>query len=144
MSVSPFKCSEVMSSFLFALLLAAFCACQVAATCYNPDGSEIKDPAYQACNQFLGAFSPCCGTNHTGVVAPDTCQTNGLCQNNGDSVYWRQGCTDKTWKSPFCLHLCTDPQVSLCGEQHKQKTDMFRTVVLRMIMLLLDNVVTGL
>ncbi|KAH9223775.1 hypothetical protein DL95DRAFT_517846 [Leptodontidium sp. 2 PMI_412] len=97
-------------SLITSLLLVAFHIYHISATCYNPDGSEIKDPAYQACNQFAGSVSQCCGTNHTGVVAPDTCQANGLCQNNGDSVYWRQGCTDKTWKSPFCLNLCTDPK----------------------------------
>lgn len=85
-------------SLITSLLLVAFHIYHISATCYNPDGSEIKDPAYQACNQFAGSVSQCCGTNHTGVVAPDTCQANGLCQNNGDSVYWRQGCTDKTWK----------------------------------------------
>ncbi|KAK0116620.1 hypothetical protein ONS96_012476 [Cadophora gregata f. sp. sojae] len=99
-----------MSSTVAFLLVVALQICRIDAACYNRDGSEIKDPAYQPCNQFAGAVSQCCGTNHTGVVAPDTCQANGLCQNNGDSVFWRQGCTDKTWKSPFCLNLCTDPK----------------------------------
>ncbi|PVH80657.1 hypothetical protein DL98DRAFT_188763 [Cadophora sp. DSE1049] len=98
-----------MSSIVARLLLVALQICRIEAACYNPDGSDIKDPAYQPCNQFVGTVSQCCGTNHTGVVTPDTCQANGLCQNNGDSVFWRQGCTDKTWKSPFCLNLCTDP-----------------------------------
>lgn len=44
-------------------------------------------------------------------VAPDTCLPDGLCQNTGDSMYWRQGCTDKTWKSPLCLNLCTTKAV---------------------------------
>jgi len=86
--------------------LLAFSASEVVATCYHPDGSVMTGLAYEPCNQFVGTFSPCCGTNHTGKVAPDICLANGLCQNTGDNVYWRQGCTDKTWKSPFCVDLC--------------------------------------
>ncbi|KUJ11909.1 uncharacterized protein LY89DRAFT_786076 [Mollisia scopiformis] len=98
---------DVMKSLLLSLLFGALNVLQVEGTCYNPDGSAITDPAYQPCNQFSGVFSMCCGTNHTGAVAVDVCQGDGLCQNSGDSVYWRQGCTDKTWKSPYCLKLCT-------------------------------------
>ncbi|KAF8851907.1 hypothetical protein BDZ45DRAFT_765285 [Acephala macrosclerotiorum] len=97
-----------MKFLLLPLLFGVLSVRQVAATCYNPDGSAITDVAYQPCNQVLGVYSMCCGTNHTGVVAPDICLPDGLCQNSGDSVYWRQGCTDKTWKSPYCLsQLCT-------------------------------------
>ncbi|CZR59809.1 uncharacterized protein PAC_09703 [Phialocephala subalpina] len=92
-----------MKSLFWSLLFGALNVRQVVATCYNPDGSAITDVAYQPCNQVSGVFSMCCGTNHTGVVAPDICLPDGLCQNSGDSVYWRQGCTDKTWKSTNCL-----------------------------------------
>ncbi|KAL5353927.1 hypothetical protein ACLOAV_000012 [Pseudogymnoascus australis] len=82
----------------------------VQATCYNPDGSEVVNPAFQPCNQVVGKFSMCCGTNWTGgVVMPDTCQENGLCLNSfdGKPLYWRGSCTDPTWKSPNCLaNLC--------------------------------------
>ncbi|OBT93560.2 hypothetical protein VE01_08363 [Pseudogymnoascus verrucosus] len=95
-------------SILFAcVLLPAI----VQATCYNPDGSKITNPAFQPCNQVVGKFSMCCGTNWTGgVVMPDTCQENGLCLNSFENapLYWRGSCTDPTWKSPNCLsNLCT-------------------------------------
>jgi len=83
-----------------------------AATCYNPDGTAVTEPAFQPCKQVVGQISQCCGTNWTGgVVAPDTCQPNGLCLNSyeGAPLYWRGSCTDPTWKSPNCLkNLCTD------------------------------------
>lgn len=88
----------------------------VRATCYNPDGSEITNPAFQPCNQVVGKFSMCCGTNWTGgVVMPDTCQENGLCLNSfeNEPLYWRGSCTDPTWKSPNCLaNLCASDGVS--------------------------------
>ncbi|KFZ19595.1 hypothetical protein V502_03559 [Pseudogymnoascus sp. VKM F-4520 (FW-2644)] len=98
--------SSIVSALFTCFLLPAI----VRATCYNPDGSEITNPAFQPCNQVVGKFSMCCGTNWTGgVVMPDTCQENGLCLNSFDNapLYWRGSCTDPTWKSPNCLaNLC--------------------------------------
>ncbi|KFY94473.1 hypothetical protein V500_03214 [Pseudogymnoascus sp. VKM F-4518 (FW-2643)] len=98
--------SSIVSALFTCFLLPAI----VRATCYNPDGSEITNPAFQPCNQVVGKFSMCCGTNWTGgVVMPDTCQENGLCLNSFENapLYWRGSCTDPTWKSPNCLaNLC--------------------------------------
>lgn len=103
---------SVVSLLVICLLLSAI----VRATCYNPDGSEVTNPAFQPCNQVVGKFSMCCGTNWTGgVVMPDTCQENGLCLNSFDNapLYWRGSCTDPTWKSPNCLaNLCATDGVS--------------------------------
>jgi hypothetical protein len=81
--------SKVMQ-FAFLITLCTICASQAAATCYNPDGSKVTDPAFQPCNQVSGAFSQCCGTNHTGGIQPDICQSDGLCQNAGDAVYCKK------------------------------------------------------
>ncbi len=63
----------------------------------------------------------CCAINRSANLR-DTCLSNGLCQNpcsaDGDcglgaGRFWREGCSDPTWKSPFCLKdVCTDPAVS--------------------------------
>jgi hypothetical protein len=92
----------------------------VSAICYNPDGSPTKGDlatAFQPCNQVVGTFSMCCGTNWTGgTVGVDFCQPNGLCLNslNNAPLYWRSSCSDPTWKSPNCLaNLCTNVTVRL-------------------------------
>ena len=53
-------------------------------------------------------------------MVQDICTTNGLCQNywtyySGRRLltYWRGGCSDPTWNSPFCLKgVCVDDNVS--------------------------------
>jgi hypothetical protein len=83
----------------------------VLATCYMPNGTAIDNVAFQPCNQVTDTISMCCGTNWTtGGVSPDVCLPNGLCMNTGGGLYWRESCTDPTWKSPYCLaNLCTTP-----------------------------------
>jgi hypothetical protein len=54
--------------------------------CYNRDGTQITDIAYQPCDKkHTSGDSVCCGTNHQGAgqtnVADDVYETNGLCQN---------------------------------------------------------------
>lgn len=96
-----------------------------ARTCYNRDGTEISNDAYQPCISDSTRESFCCGTNHQGAgetnVADDVCESNGLCQNyeafngsnEGVKLWWRQGCTDPTWQSEECLRdVCNDGQVS--------------------------------
>ena len=36
---------------------------------------------------------------------PNRCLSDGLCSGGGH--VFRDSCTDPTWKSPFCLQLCT-------------------------------------
>ncbi|KAH6639422.1 hypothetical protein C7974DRAFT_131060 [Boeremia exigua] len=87
--------------------------------CYFRNGTTSRSTmgeAYQPCNNSTQG-SACCGTNHEGAgdigVANDRCLPNGLCQNfvgydpalnnEGQQLWWRQGCTDPTWQSPYCL-----------------------------------------
>ena len=63
--------------------------------------------ASQPRNQLANQVSMRVGPKHTVATASDVCQANSLCKNTGDNVFWREGCTDPTWKSPFCLVLCT-------------------------------------
>jgi hypothetical protein len=105
--------------------------------CYTRNGTPITDAAYQPCNNST-THSACCGINHSGAghtgIADDTCESNGLCanfeaftgDNEGMKMYWRQGCTDPTWQSEYCLgQVCNarNPQdkndnwvVQWCGD----------------------------
>jgi hypothetical protein len=109
---------------LFILLLYTWISL-AAAACYSRNGTLITNIAYQPCNNDKSRDSVCCGTNHSGAgetnVANDICEENGLCQNwegkvgNEDpaKLWWRQGCTDPTWESPFCLKdVCSQGLVS--------------------------------
>ncbi|KFY22477.1 hypothetical protein V493_06557 [Pseudogymnoascus sp. VKM F-4281 (FW-2241)] len=118
MAMRRFRCVFVLfTSFLLPEI--------VRAACYNPDGSEVTHPAFQPCNQVVGQFGMCCGTNWTGgVVMPDKCQENGLCLNSFENapLYWRGSCTDPTWKSPNCLaNLCaSDGDAGVDGSAAEQ------------------------
>jgi hypothetical protein len=101
-----------MSTPLSSTLLFASIVCMIrhaSAACYMINGTEITDPVYQPCNQVAGTISMCCGKNWT-TAQDDACLPNGLCQNYGptynEMYYWRDSCTDPTWKSPYCLNLC--------------------------------------
>jgi hypothetical protein len=92
----------------------------ISRSCYTRNGTLIADIAYQPCSSSPSVDSPCCGTNHQGAghtnVADDTCEANGLCQNfeafdgtnAGVKNWWRQGCTDPTWRSEKCLGTVCD------------------------------------
>lgn len=87
--------------------------------CYAPDGSVSAGYGYFPCINTLNVDSMCCVLNVTeleriGETAADadTCLTNGLCAlSNGG--FTGNYCTDKTWKSPNCLNVCTGGEVSL-------------------------------
>ena len=95
------------------LFICAYFTCGILAqNCYDPDGSYRGSTDYQPCNNDLGTASMCCATNRTN---PDECLSNGLCrggltensQGSGTTAQlWRESCTDPTWTSPECLHLC--------------------------------------
>lgn len=81
--------------------------------CYTPAGRNINaannlpDGAlYAPCN-ISAPVSMCCaiGVNRT---YQDVCIDGGLCHNafygNRDQ-YWRESCTDPTWKDPACVKL---------------------------------------
>ena len=77
----------------------------LAQNCYMPNGQDRNDrdggnPVYWSCNMTVpggSGHSMCCSQTNT-------CQPNGLCMDNGGN-YWRESCTDSTWKDPACLQL---------------------------------------
>lgn len=96
-----------------------------ARNCYTRNGTLITNIAYQPCSNDTSRDSACCGINHQGAgdlnVVNDVCEPNGLCQNyeaydgtnKGVKAWGRQGCTDPTWESGYCLgSVCNYPLVS--------------------------------
>lgn len=79
--------------------------------CYSPDGSLFPDNSYMPCISTNGVDSMCCLTNTTVPQDADTCLASGQCLREG--AYYRDFCTDKTWRSPNCLNVCIDTTVSL-------------------------------
>lgn len=94
------------------LLLSALVSIYIAATaasCYAPDGAAMLDEN-QPCNSISGEYSMCCATNRTSDA--DQCLQNGLCYNPNGGYYWREGCTDPTWKSDACSPICRSGRTS--------------------------------
>ena len=92
------RCVRLLAPSLFARAL-------LAVSCYRPNGQIVKDLDYEPCDQAAAPNGTmCCNLNRASF--PDTCASNGLCRNGGD--FFRDSCTDPTWKSPMCLQqLCT-------------------------------------
>lgn len=86
---------------LLALASAPWGSLAAQPKCYFPNGSEIQNSntTYEACNGIAGATSQCCATS-------EGCSANGLCVST-EGQYSRGGCTDPTFRSPFCLSICT-------------------------------------
>jgi len=89
------------------------------APCYAPDGSLSPGTGYLPCVPTLNVDSMCCVLNSTALLEAgetigdaDTCLPNGLCVEVTETTR-RAFCTDKTWKSPNCLDVCTGGAVSL-------------------------------
>ncbi|KAE9379836.1 hypothetical protein N431DRAFT_432220 [Stipitochalara longipes BDJ] len=102
-------------SYLAPLLLSASAA---SAACYGIDSSLVTNPDAAPCNSAQGSISMCCDSNRgaSSLYTPDTCLSNGLCQNiftnettgKPDTNYWREGCSDRGWNSQYCLTgVCT-------------------------------------
>ncbi|KAI1818096.1 hypothetical protein GGS20DRAFT_389503 [Poronia punctata] len=82
--------------------------------CWAPDGITLADnETVVPCNklgiQQNGVHSSCCRLDGD-ARQRDFCTTAGLCLNTHDSALRREYCTDKTWKSPACVNICTDPE----------------------------------
>lgn len=101
-------------------LVVLFALPQVHSQCYFPNTTLNSHPDYQPCPPVIqGSVSMCCATNRT--TDPETCLPNGLCGGRGgkdagdnvEDLYWRESCTDKSWKSTYCLKLCTTPGQSI-------------------------------
>ncbi|KAI0398325.1 hypothetical protein F5Y17DRAFT_454323 [Xylariaceae sp. FL0594] len=82
--------------------------------CWAPDGMTLADnETVVPCNklgiQQAGVHSSCCRLDGD-EKQRDLCTTAGLCLSTLDGVLRREYCTDKTWKSPACVNVCTDPK----------------------------------
>ncbi|KAI0478249.1 hypothetical protein F4859DRAFT_479148 [Xylaria cf. heliscus] len=82
--------------------------------CWAPDGKTLADnETVVPCNklgiQQQGVYSSCCRLDGD-ASQRDYCTTSGLCLSTFDGVLRREYCTDKTWKSPACVNVCTDPE----------------------------------
>lgn len=70
-------------------------------TCYFPDGSvaQYGSLAFVQCKETsVDGVTHCCNPN-------DICTVAGYCV-GGAGVFYRGGCTDKTWTSNLCPLLC--------------------------------------
>ncbi|KAI1361746.1 hypothetical protein F5Y08DRAFT_12165 [Xylaria arbuscula] len=81
--------------------------------CWAPDGKTLADnETVVPCNklgiQQDGVYSSCCRLDGD-PTKRDFCLTNGLCISTESNRSQREYCTDKTWKSPACVNICTDP-----------------------------------
>lgn len=97
------------------------------ATCFTPDGKTFADPSdpndyYSACPTSLDndGIYMCCKT--LGGFE-EKCSSQGLCarpNNPSDGEVqglYRGSCTDPSWSSSSCVHLCTTgvgKQLKLC------------------------------
>ncbi|KAF2150174.1 hypothetical protein K461DRAFT_323620 [Myriangium duriaei CBS 260.36] len=90
------------------LILLSFFG-SVAATCYMSNGTAQSD-AFKPCQSFHGSY--CCELNVNVTVnnvtqVEDACLDNGLCKMVEDKTgiisYWREGCSDPSWPSDWCL-----------------------------------------
>ncbi|WYZ39775.1 hypothetical protein EsH8_IV_000116 [Colletotrichum jinshuiense] len=82
------------------------------ASCYAPNGDLANNETYVPCNKLginqAGVFSSCCALDGP-PEQRDICSTSGLCINRQGQPQ-RGFCTDKTWKSKACVHVCVDAQ----------------------------------
>lgn len=72
------------------------------AECYYPTGvtANVVAGVYTSCNATASA-SMCCNLQNG-----DKCTPEGLCL-SGSNAFYRDMCTDQTWKAPECIQLCT-------------------------------------
>jgi len=79
------------------------------AACYAPNGDLADNQTYVPCNKLginqAGVFSSCCALDGP-AEQRDICSTSGLCINRQGQPQ-RGYCTDRTWKSKACNHVCT-------------------------------------
>lgn len=68
------------------------------------------DDTYQPCGNGISSdnFNMCCAIQGRSSNGHDICEKNGLCGNAaiGNTSFWRESCTDRTWQSESCLKLC--------------------------------------
>ncbi|KAF2206084.1 hypothetical protein GQ43DRAFT_360937 [Delitschia confertaspora ATCC 74209] len=79
------------------------------------DARVVRDRGLTVTDYPNGNLSPShndmpCSTQEGAACCPDKwqCLDNGLCYYPPDNLYGRYGCTDQSWKSPYCAsNLCT-------------------------------------
>lgn len=94
------------------LLLPSLISTTLAWTCYTPAQQDrnynLNPPTYEPCNK-TAAVSMCCATGPGRAEEErDTCIDSlgaQLCYNKYYNNYWRESCTDPTWKDPACIKL---------------------------------------
>ncbi|TDZ23969.1 hypothetical protein Cob_v003413 [Colletotrichum orbiculare MAFF 240422] len=78
------------------------------AKCYAPNGDLANNETYVPCNKLginqAGVFSSCCALDGE-PSQRDICSTSGLCINRQGQPQ-RGFCTDETWNSKACVHVC--------------------------------------
>ncbi|ERF76034.1 hypothetical protein EPUS_01367 [Endocarpon pusillum Z07020] len=113
---SPSKpyCNIILLLSPFLSLLPAHCS----AGCFTPNGTNINgfngyedDAIYAPCKNGTSA-SMCCAIGPL-RGSPDNCfeDGSGLCYNKNVGPYvhfWRESCTDPTWRDPACVELFTN------------------------------------
>ncbi|KAF7506162.1 hypothetical protein GJ744_012142 [Endocarpon pusillum] len=113
---SPSKpyCNIILLLSPFLSLLPAHCS----AGCFTPNGTNINayngygdDAIYAPCKNGTSA-SMCCAIGPL-RGKPDNCfeDGSGLCYNKNGGPYvhfWRESCTDPTWRDPACVKLFTN------------------------------------
>ena len=84
--------------------------------CFNPNGTNRNVGApdvptgtsvYFPCNT-VQPYSMCCRNS-------DKCLANGLCQQEGSDIIWRESCSDQTWRSDACVKLCVSETGMFCS-----------------------------
>ncbi|KAK2034158.1 hypothetical protein LX32DRAFT_442129 [Colletotrichum zoysiae] len=80
------------------------------AACYAPNGNLADNETYVPCNKLginqAGVFSSCCALDGP-PEQRDICSSSGLCINRQGQPQ-RGFCTDRTWQSKACNHVCTN------------------------------------
>jgi hypothetical protein len=78
----------------------------ISATCYREDNHMAMSSIYTPCNTNT-PYSMCTRSQVDSLGdPPDTkCLPNGLILSpDGGGQFWRQGCTDQSWQSEYCLN----------------------------------------
>ncbi|XTI92722.1 hypothetical protein V2W45_1472234 [Cenococcum geophilum] len=90
------------------LVIASCLTVATCTNCYYPNGDLSPSNNDQPCSTQKGAS--CCPLNWQ-------CLDNGLCYYPPDNYYGRYGCTDQSWKSPYCPSgLCTNGLIAAGDE----------------------------
>ncbi|KAL2847141.1 hypothetical protein BJY01DRAFT_246915 [Aspergillus pseudoustus] len=98
---------------LLFLFLFLFPTTSLARECYLMSGKPAPSD-YTPCNASLpesssSTHSPCCASDSS------VCLSSGLCLSSNGLIY-ENGCTDATWESPDCPHVCPDASTAWRGK----------------------------